>query len=57
MVINLEDLGELLGPLFADRPLAVFHLREVALRNTCELGKLDLGHPFFGPCPNQCDTW
>ena len=33
MVIDLQNLSKLLGPFLPDRPLAVFHLGDVALGN------------------------
>ena len=43
-----EDLSELFGPFLSDGPLAVFHLRDMALGNACQAGKLALSHPFLG---------
>lgn len=56
VVVDFEDFCELLGPLLPDGPLAVFHLRDVALGNARHLGKLDLRYPFFCPRPSKRDT-
>lgn len=43
----MQDLRQLLGPLFPNRPLAVLHLGDVALRNARQLGELALGDALF----------
>ena len=57
MVIDLENLSELLGPLLPDGPLAVFHLRDVALGNACKLGELDLAKGFLAASGTEHTTW
>src|SRR5438874_3264181 len=57
VVIDLEGLCELLGPLLPDAPLAVFHLGDVALRNAGQLGKLDLAQVFLTAGGTEHAAW
>jgi hypothetical protein len=47
-VIDLEDLGKLLGALLAHRAPPVFHRRNMALGNARQARQLELTQGFFG---------
>src|SRR5262245_32498151 len=53
LIIDAQDRCELLRSCLPYGPLAVFHLRDVALGNPSPLGELALGHPFLGAGSSQ----
>jgi len=52
-MITMQGGRQLLGTHYANDPLAVLHLADMALRDSSGLGKLHLSHPFPVPVAGQ----